>query len=354
MNTRKLSSIFNSDRSRKKKLITLLLFFIPFGLISQDYCNTKLFGPKTRLKPERIEYIENVTYAQSPDYSGSIIQLQLDIAYPKFLLDRFKKKPCILMIHGGGFISGDKTQIRYFSEELVRKGYIVAMMNYRKGWDFGTGKRPSDSCTGHSKELLEAIYRSVQDTRAALRFLDHYAEEYGIDRDNMFLCGFSAGAVCAIHTLYLNQNNFKKLDPDIVEKLGALNAMGNNLNQQVALKGIISISGGIADTAFIDPDENTAVLMFHGKKDNIIPFESGRPYNCDENSDYPVFYGSRAIANRLRNLGNCYEMHVALSSEHSKLYTTRYQIISISAFIKKTLCSHCQTREIFNYGEKPE
>src|SRR5712691_7845656 len=61
--------------------------------------------------------------------------------------------PCIVAIHGGGFIFGDKREDQVNAPvEAVRRGYAVAAMNYRMA----------------DEALFPA---SVQDVKAAIRFL---------------------------------------------------------------------------------------------------------------------------------------------------------------------------------------
>lgn len=94
-------------------------------------------------------------------------------------------------MHGGAFIMGDKRAplISKFANDLAKKGYVVASIDYRPGFNPG------------SKSSLErSAYRAVQDSRAALRYLSHFQVIYRINPDYCFIGGSSAGAITALNT----------------------------------------------------------------------------------------------------------------------------------------------------------
>ena len=71
--------------------------------------------------------------------------------------------PCIVAIHGGGFIFGDKRDDQVNAPmEAVRQGYAVAAMNYRMA----------------DEALFPA---AVQDVKAAVRFLRAQAQRFDLD-----------------------------------------------------------------------------------------------------------------------------------------------------------------------------
>ena len=88
--------------------------------------------------------------------------------------------PCIVAIHGGGFIFGDKREDQLNAPmEAVRQGYAVAAVNYRLAG--------------------EALFPSpVQDVKAAIRFLRANAAELHIDPARFAAWGNSAGGYLAV------------------------------------------------------------------------------------------------------------------------------------------------------------
>jgi acetyl esterase/lipase len=88
--------------------------------------------------------------------------------------------PCIVAIHGGGFIFGDKREDQLNAPvEAVRQGYAVAAMNYRMA--------------------DEALFPApVQDVKAAIRFLRARARDFDIDPSRLATWGNSAGGYLAV------------------------------------------------------------------------------------------------------------------------------------------------------------
>jgi acetyl esterase/lipase len=88
--------------------------------------------------------------------------------------------PCIVAIHGGGFILGDKREDQVNAPvEAVRQGYAVAAVNYRLAG--------------------EAVFPApVQDVKAAIRFLRAHAQEFELDPTRFVSWGNSAGGYLAV------------------------------------------------------------------------------------------------------------------------------------------------------------
>jgi acetyl esterase/lipase len=86
--------------------------------------------------------------------------------------------PCVVVIHGGGWDSGDPSQLPGFNHWLVAKGYAVAAISYR---------------------LAPAHPWPAQrdDTLAALAYLKANANELGLDPTRFVLFGRSAGGQIA-------------------------------------------------------------------------------------------------------------------------------------------------------------
>lgn len=103
---------------------------------------------------------------------------------PQLRLDYYRPSrstgpvPCVVMIHGGGWDSGDLSQLPVFNHWLVAKGYAVAAISYR---------------------LAPAHPWPAQrdDTHAALAYLKAHAVDLGLDPTRFVLCGRSAGGQIA-------------------------------------------------------------------------------------------------------------------------------------------------------------
>src|SRR5690606_32194787 len=115
-----------------------------------------------------------------------------------------------------------------FCDSFAHKGYVTATIDYRIGMAasissiFGipTGIKLEN------KNTYRAVYRAVQDSRAAVRFLKYSAQDFGIDTSKVFLVGSSAGAIAVLQHLYWDKNT--ELSPDVfgAPSLGELDAVG--------------------------------------------------------------------------------------------------------------------------------
>ena len=80
----------------------------------------------------------------------------------------------VLLVHGGGWQNGDRTQLQGYGILLGRKGFLCVASEYR--------------LTGES--LWPA---QIEDVKAAIRWMRANARELGIDADKLIISGNSAG-----------------------------------------------------------------------------------------------------------------------------------------------------------------
>lgn len=118
-----------------------------------------------------VSVIRNLMYTQDKQTCQS-----LDLVYP---LTQLPVYPLILLIHGGGFVSGNHTHFYLdYASRLAQRGFVIANINYRLAGDF-------------------AFPASIEDVFTALRFLIDAAATYHLDLTNVFMVGESAGAMLA-------------------------------------------------------------------------------------------------------------------------------------------------------------
>jgi len=102
-------------------------------------------------------------------------QLLLDVYYPKHT---HKKKPAVLLIFGGGWRSGDKSQNEAMAIELANWDYVAVSAEYRLS---GEAQYPA----------------AVFDLKAAIKWMKANAKGYGIDTNKIAALGVSAGGQLA-------------------------------------------------------------------------------------------------------------------------------------------------------------
>lgn len=104
-------------------------------------------------------------------------RLKLDIYYPDEVKDKY---PVFLIIYGGGWISGFKTD--GFIEPMLKPlnhGYVCIVMDYTLSLD-------------------EAFPRSVIDIKKGIDFIHREKDKYKFDDDDISIWGESAGAHLAL------------------------------------------------------------------------------------------------------------------------------------------------------------
>ncbi|MCF8256134.1 MAG: carboxylesterase family protein [Flavobacteriales bacterium] len=274
-------------------LLSLVLLLTHQGLSSQN-CNSVRYLDEVF---DGVDVLSGVQFAAADPYGVIGSQdLLLDLYMPTG--DLLEKRPLIIYTFGGGFLIGTRFQppVPQFCEHFARLGYVVASIDYRIGFN-----------TASSESAERAVYRGVQDVRAAMRYLGQFSEGYGIDTTTIFLTGTSAGCFSALHSTFMEEGDRPASSYGILLEpadMGCANCSGNNYidNRELRPKGIINNWGAMLDTIYIDPiaKDNVPVISFHGTDDLIVPYNTGSPFS------YPVFpavQGSAPIHQRLDHLG---------------------------------------------------
>lgn len=152
------------------------------GILGSDHLHEPFSALKMFSKaPEPVKY-KTITYVK---YQDTVLTLDF---YPS---QASGDKPCVVVIHGGSWSSGDSQQLPELNNYLAKAGYNVASINYRMAPKY-TSPAPLD------------------DVRAALIYLRTHANELKIDTANFVLLGRSAGAQIALLAAYtLNDKSIK-------------------------------------------------------------------------------------------------------------------------------------------------
>lgn len=241
----------------------------------------------------------NVFYRYVQNYSG-YDSLKLDVFLP--VGDTVLKRAALIFTHGGGFAVGPYTRksppLRYFCEQLAKKGYVVIAPTYRLGTNWPPLGSPG---TLSAERYYETIYRAVQDIRACVRFVKAASSVGKIDTNKIFIGGESAGAITAINTAYLEGSEIPLF---CSERWGPLdgNQHYDYPSYSTNLKGVINVEGVALDTNFIDPG-NLPVISFFGASEEFYLASSTRVYNSNNGSFITVtFHNGQLLHARMANL----------------------------------------------------
>jgi acetyl esterase/lipase len=144
--------------------------------VKKSSCLSVLFGVCLLLTAQAAwsqgcQTLSGLTYGTWVDRYGATQPLQLELLLPN---GASGPVPVVVWIHGGGWKSGDRTQIPTRVSDLCARGYAVASIDYRLSGD--------------------AVWPAqIQDCRGAVRWLRAHAATYGLDPDRFAAWGESAG-----------------------------------------------------------------------------------------------------------------------------------------------------------------
>jgi pectinesterase len=139
--------------------------------IKGNYPNAKIVPS---IVPSNVRAEFNLVYTTLKNTPYGDRDLQLDIFRPK----KEGKFPALIMIHGGGWRSGNKIMEHPMAELVAAKGYVTIPVEYRLS--------------------LEAKYpNAVFDIKAAIRWIKANADKYSVDTTRIAIEGNSAGGQLA-------------------------------------------------------------------------------------------------------------------------------------------------------------
>ena len=152
-----------------------------------DIANVFLIGPENKA----VAAYTNVKEEVDVRYSDKAAPCVLDIYYQE--KKPATKRPAVINIHGGGLIIGDKINSKCYCYEIAGESdTIVFNINYplpSKDIPFFEKLDPKGS---HSDDwVFPFAFKTHMD---AIQFVIDHADEYGVDLDNVFIAGDSAGS----------------------------------------------------------------------------------------------------------------------------------------------------------------
>jgi acetyl esterase/lipase len=194
--------------------------------------------------------------------------------------------PAIVLIHGGGFVGGNKSDMAPLAIAYVNYGYTVVSISYRLYGDLppNSSPGPADNFTPPPPGFdtfpdlqlgANAINAAVQDGRTSLAWMQSHAATYGFDPARIGVGGVSAGAITS---LLMGYND----PPPGLRPTAVLDFLGS-------MYGTEDVIQPGAPPGFI----------FHGTADTQVPFS-----------------GDQAVADQLTAAGVYREFYVAQGLGH--------------------------------------
>jgi predicted esterase len=252
-----------------------------------------------------------VDYAPTTSHLGQPITLTMDVYEPAD--DTLSARPVVILAHGGSFIFGDKTMMDRWCRLLAKKGYVAATIQYRL-YPFLVLGLPD------SIDIFDTAVKAVGDMKAAVRYFREDADtdnQFRVDANNIFIGGYSAGAVTALHTAYLDTGDDIPafLNNLLTANGGIEGSSGTATNQTYSSKSraVVNMSGGIYRSFWLDETEAPLVSV-HGTADETVPYTYGLAANI------AYLEGSSLVHARAEAIGLRNDLHTVPGAGHTNLY----------------------------------
>ncbi len=136
-------------------------------------------------------------------------------------------RPLIIYLRTGSFLplpangscggTLDDSSNVAFATRLAKMGYVVAVADYRIGWNPNISIEPN---LVPSFTFINAVYRGIQDVRTCIRYFHKSVAEqgnpYGVDPSRIIVWGQGTGGYLSLATAYLNdfEEIYNTTDPN--------------------------------------------------------------------------------------------------------------------------------------------
>ena len=245
-------------------------------------CSALVFGSQL-LAEEEIKVKNNLVYATK---DGK--ELKLDAYLPSGKGQR----PSVLVIHGGGWMSGSKWQLGRYASALAKRGMNTFAINYRLAPKY---KHPAQ----------------VEDCRDAVRWVRKNSKKFGGDPKRIGALGYSAGA-------------------HLSAMLAVTGMTAEDDPKGIGTKIVVAMGGGTPCEFFSLPAENKALSYWLGGSRKQFPkvYQDASPISHLDKKDSPIFFfhgesdglvrvsGAREMSEKMEKLGIDTQFHLIEEAGH--------------------------------------
>jgi acetyl esterase/lipase len=286
--------------------VILFLFIISIGLpvFSQkaevrdtSYTVFSTYNKEIKKHP----FIEIVKKQERQDINEIKDVVYVNTETKELHLDAFYKKekglnPAVILVHGGGWKSGDKSQMQIYAQEIASKGYSCFTIEYRLSPE---AKYPA----------------AIFDVKTAIKFIKTNAAIFNVDKTRIAVLGCSSGGQMAALIGTTNGN---------LEFENQRDGIGEN----AIVQAIIDIDGILAFKHPESEEGKVAALWLGGTYEEkpeiwnqasaLSHVDKNTPPILFINSDMPRFHAGREdVINKLNKFGIYSKIKNIQNSPHS-------------------------------------
>lgn len=213
----------------------------------------------------------------------------IPIAQPK------KRKPGILIIHGGGWRSGNRTQHIPLAQRLAQAGYVAFTVEYRLS--------------------TEALYpAAIQDIKTALRWMHANAKKFNIDTGKIAVLGFSSGGQLAALTGATSGN-------PVFDEGNCLRNYPGTVQAVIDIDGTLSFTHPESGEGDDSRSTSAATYWFgYAKKENIQLWDQASPLTYAKQTKVPYLFLNSGVE-RMHAGRNDFQRILAENSIYSEVHT---------------------------------
>jgi acetyl esterase/lipase len=249
-------------------------------------------------------------------------KLHIDAFIPQF--NKAKVTPAVLIIHGGGWRSGNRGQHVPLAQNLAGAGYAAFTVEYRLS--------------------TEALYpAAIYDIKSALRWMRAHAKKYHIKPNQIAVLGFSSGGEMAAFTGVTSDN-------PAFEERGSYSRYPSTAQALIDIDGTLSFVH--PESGEGDDSRSTSAASYwlgYSKKENPELWAKASPLYYAQSNKAPFLFINSSVERmhagrddfqKILNENNVYsEVHTFPNSPHSFcLFNPWFQqtVDYVVTFLQKT------------------
>ena len=184
---------------------------------------------------------DGIQYASAVDVTGATVPLLLDLYLPPTTAP--SPHPAIVVIHGGAFVGGSRSDYAGVAAQWVARGFAVIAIDYRLDPNLNGPHTEADQLT--------AAADAIADAQESVRWLRAHATAYGIDTNRIAAAGDSAGGAIA---------------------LGLAAAPDSHPSTSPYASYSASVAAAVSTGAYLTPGLEAGVLQLTGHEAPILMF----------------------------------------------------------------------------------
>jgi len=324
----------NKIYTMKKLLLSAVLLLSATAAMAQIKYVDRVLNPSQITKTMHLMYGANYTVMKGgwqwdgkPTTPLRLDTLRMDVYEPT---DGVTKRPLVIFMHSGSFLPryANNSPVGYkddsatvaFCKDLAMRGYVVASMTYRYGWN------PTAATEDLRKSgIINAAYKGVQDVSACIRYFKEnvaiYGNTFGVDTTKIAVGGNGTGGYISSAFASLDRqseikiNKFK--DPNTGKNFvndtiwgdrkgfGGYPGFGKNNTPGYTstAKAAFAIGGALGDSTWLEAGE-IPIIWAHSVYDPFAPYTTGMVNVPGTSLQVVEVSGGRDVMARCQRLGN--------------------------------------------------